>query len=748
MVDNKYSSVMLLVLSVFFIFSLTIVSALPLASVDQTNTPSLIERINSNNLFNLTINSTSENITRVDIYVTGLGGDIGNLVESFVVGTNRTDAGNVVIFRNSTVGGVTSLSWENATANGGLIPNNTNYTFTFNLTGRSLTMQGLSNITINITGISGNKAQISSFVKGYSFSFSGNVKNTTTDCQNNTNVSLYLFAMGTNGPPTETYVKSVLTSGSDGCLFSMTGINTTGSSQMYKLKLIKYANLSNSSFNCASLSSNCVATSVGPTMQDFPTMMYYSMPTPPGMLEWMMPPTLNGTTFTLQSAVTINVSTYSNTTTSMHNFGYELMDINSGFPITSAMNDNQTSYQIVVPAGRDYNLMVARQPNKFSMATNECNGIHYNSTHCPAPPKTNASLGTLTATQGSVIQARLNITVEKRYLYGCLGISGNTSAVANISAIVAKMIPYTGFVPPVKGDDGSLNISNPLQVNTSFTNCSGGGMFAFYNISLMNTNYMIAFYATNKSNISTSGETYAQFYNVSLTDSQTITNGNYTNLTLKLLLGTWTNEDSDGVNVTKMKINILNASGNIYSSFTGHIEVVTKRPTNGKVRYMIESRNATFFIPIISDTTLATVNVFSNGPPVEKKLNLSLNENNITVSDGQGFGFKKKLTNGSFEDMNVSATPIRMRLITNSVACNIINYADSCVISNMSAESFNPFKAMTAGKVNLEMKMTNTNTTITFMNFDMFAAKPPTNSMFDESGTTSGSTNQVWKFGS
>lgn len=67
----------------------------------------------------------------------------------------------------------------------------------------------------------------------------------------------------------------------------------------------------------------------------------------------------------------------------------------------------------------------------------------------------------------------------------------------------------------------------------------------------------------------------------------------------------------------------------------------------------------------------------------------------------------------------------------------------------MTARNFNPFKALVAGKVNMEMKVTSTNVTMMFMNFDMFAAKqPPMDSVLNSNASSSSSASQTWEFGS
>ncbi|PIN93641.1 hypothetical protein COU61_00725, partial [Candidatus Pacearchaeota archaeon CG10_big_fil_rev_8_21_14_0_10_35_13] len=168
--------------------------------------------------------------------------------------------------------------------------------------------------------------------------------------------------------------------------------------------------------------------------------------------------------------------------------------------------------------------------------------------------------------------------------------------------------------------------------------------------------------------------------------------------------------------------------------------------------------NGSFYQTILNNSNYAKVMIFSqNGPPRENSINLSANEVNITViSMGDDKGFRKFNESGGLEEVDTTSMPISMRFLRNTEECGVPNAPSStCLITEMNASSFNPLKALLAGKVNMEIKMTNTNVSLIFHNYDMMSAKqPPMMSILEENAsaraTTSGSSavSEVWNFGS
>jgi hypothetical protein len=511
-------------------------------------------------------------------------------------------------------------------------------------------------------------------------------------------------------------------------IFNLESIN--GSASNYKLKLVYY-------------NSSGIATKVGVSLPPFPAEIYYPASVKPGTLEFMKPPSLNGTTFYLQGAATLNITATNGSDS--QKFGYEIIDKASGFPIESSIQNSVRSKEVVVPIGRDYTVMTLRDPSSFTSYPIICDGNFMNDTACPTPPQSNSSLGSLV--QGQVLDVIMDLRTTDARLEGCIFVHGNSSEI-NITKIIPKLIPWPGFVPPMSADDGSINVS--ADVNYTY-DCGTDGI-GFYNISLMGStsgvDYLIEFYGKNGStDADVGGDYWAMFQNITIYN--TSSPGRY-NITLSKLLGNYdTSSAWNGVNTSKYKINFQNSSGGAVVTDM-HVDLKVKHPVFGTLHYIIEDLSSGFgYIALLNDTTWAKALVYPNGPPMEKTLNLSTFETNITIDVSNGFGFRKPNATGDIEEVNLSNLPIKLSFWRNSDECNDINSsASSCEITSMDANNFNPLKAMLAGKVNLKLSMVNTNTTLTYINFDMFSAKPPTNSIFNENASSTATNQEVWEFGS
>jgi hypothetical protein len=285
--------------------------------------------------------------------------------------------------------------------------------------------------------------------------------------------------------------------------------------------------------------------------------------------------------------------------------------------------------------------------------------------------------------------------------------------------------------------------------------CSG--KIALYNISVLNADYFFEFYGRNDTG-SRNGEFVAALQNASF-----ISGSKNINITLLPLAGSFSQasafEVSQGsaVNTTKFAIRVQNASGAAITNDKPHIEVTLKNSSVfGQITYVAEATNGSFSLTIPRGLT-GKVKVFSNNaPPKEKTLNLSNTELNITLVNMQGGdgGFRRINSSGGLQEMNISDQTnfdILMRFIKNSESCNVINPdADTCILTSMDADSFNPLKALVAGRINMEMKLKSSNVAITFYNFDMFSAKqPPMESIMDnQAASGASSANQIWQFGS
>ncbi len=708
-------------------------------------------RINGITPFAVSQNPTSINRsanTQVNFSITGQSDDTSNVtvVEfslpmgvTFVSNSNSTNA-----TWSSFINTSSSLRW-NLTAGG--FKWGTTKNFAFNVT--SVEGQNV-NISLNVTRDNGGwNASTSSTTTN--FAFSGYIKNETGHNVTGANVSIYQFAEQPNGPPKEIFVASAL-SGNDGS-FTLSNINS--SADLFLLKMY-YRQGSNSTHENASGS----VIKVGTILPPFPAMMYYPLPSFDfddfQGNEFMKPPTLNGTTFYVEDAATINISAINTTAGGWQLFGYEVMEQKAGFPIESNFRTNVSVKQVYVPLNRQYTIMVLREPftgiSGFSFGNGStCNGQFMNATHCPAPPRSNSTVTPTVA--GQVLNVQLNLTVTRVYLSGCIGVSGNLTPIRNVTSIIPRMMPWTGFVPPMK-DTGELNLSSTSQLNQSNPPCTMNGQFAWYNISLLNSNYLLEFYAKNTTNSTHDGvaEYVGMLQNVSLSATTT------QNVTLGPLAGAYNNATGGDVNATKVTINFVNSTGGLITDDTPHVDLYLRNDsTFGELHYIIEDNQISqgSFVWPIPRNVIAKIKLFPNqAPPTEKTINLSKAVNNITIiqmNEGDGdLGFRKVNSSGQLEEMNVSAFPINMRFIRSTSTCDGINPGSSCVLTAMNNSEFNPLKALVAGKINMEMKLISSNTTITFYNFDMFSAKqPPMESVINDQASSGGSSaNQVWQFGS
>ena len=677
----------------------------------------------------------------------GANGSIANITDvtivlpegfSFITGTNLSTLSMTFLNTSS------NLIWN--TTDNTLFGAATRHDFRFNVTSNTA---GDATITVTATKTDTNNNQ-STFSVTTNFKFEGYVRNETGGNESNVNITIYRFTFTDNAPPTQVFEKNVLTDANGS--FSIASIN--GSASNYVLKMIRYGN---SGSGCVSSNASCNATMIGTVLPPFPSNLYY--PAAGGGFDF----SLNGSSFYLQPAATLRLYTWaynSANTITQQRFGYEVIDQRVGFPVDSNILQNVTTKDIVVPAGKDYSVMFVREFSQFPSQSG-CNGTTYNDSACPSPPLTNSSLGTINA--GDLIIVNQSLLISRNDLYGCVNVQlGHNSTPINVTSVKLKMIPFTtssgSFVPPIDAARGDINISDTAQLNA--TNSSGTatslgitcpGSIAAYNFSVMGStsgiSYLLEMYAKNttvasEDSVDVGGNYLAGFMNI------TITTNTQKNLTLYKLLGNYVNGsiNKDKLNTSMMQINIQNDTGGAITS-SMHVEVSVKNSAIGigTVHYMIETlTNGTFYIPILNNSDRVEVSIYPNdGPPLAKKLNLSLNENNITLITidfgGEGDkGIRQFNASGDLEVINASAMPIDIRFLRRG--------SDS-VITEFSSSSFNPLKALVAGNIDLELRVKSNNVTMRFNNFDMFSAKQPPMFAIIDNNTLTSSTSQSWKFG-
>lgn len=715
---------------IFLLFNILIIGFSSALNANFTNLTGSVERafgsISTTNIINFTIGAMSENITQVTFVLAGFQSFDP---DRFISNSNGTSAASTTFINSSTANSVI-LTFANTTA-AGIIQNGTTRNFWFNINSRGMA-SSLMTVVANATGIS-RTTNATSTNFGFTFRFTGYVKNETGGFHNSTNVTVYQFTVVPNSPPIETALQSVLSDVNGS--FTISGISAAGGN-MYTMKMIYY-------------NESGTATKVGTTLPPFPAEMYYPAVFGEGEapeFEFMKPPSLNGSTFFLGPAATINITAINNTGT-FQRFGYMVMDQKTGLDISSNIFGNVSSVRVVVPINKRYTAMAVRINSQFANGPN-CNGGFMDSTNCSTPPKANSTINPTTA--GQQVDVQINLAVSRVQMYGCIGVSGNSTPITNITSILPKLLPWEGFVPPMRPDTQDINLTNTAQLNISDSRCSG--KIAWYNISLLNSNYLVEFYGKNASTENIS-EHVAAFQNVSYSGQSAGANI-MQNITLGTLAGSFV--ANGDVNTTKLRINIQNSTGGAITQDTPHVDLFVRDPTSfGELTYIVDSlTNGTFYVTLPRNAT-AKAKIFSNSaPPKEKTLNLSLSEVNITLismTGGDG-GFRKINASGDLEAINITNTnfAIQMRFIKAGGNCDGL-YPDNatCVLTSTAATGFNPLSALVAGTINMEMKMTSTNVSITFYNFDMFSAKqPPMESVMNDRASGGSANTPVWEFGS
>lgn len=613
--------------------------------------------------------------------------------------------------------------------------NQTNYTHTFSQPGTYLWYCQVRDTSNNIQNSPSNKITVNAF------SLNGLVKQANFSKALAANVSIYEYIQGQpgQGPPTQRIIKSTLTNSSGG--FTLTDIQNNGSmATIYKIKV----SLNNS---------DGLITEIGPNLPQMPREpLVFSM---------------NGGTFYLQNATTFKLYAYNNISTAgpptvtnsvkAIKFGYEVIDQALGYPIESYVQGGYDNATVTVPANRNYTIMFVRDPASFQHAgpggggMELCQGPGYmNETDCPSPPSS------ISVTSDNIINLQnsseinstnytsptaLLITVNKSLAFsqhnltGCLNIVGNSTDV-NVSDIIAKMIPWAGFLPPVKGEVSDFDATNTAMLKQGVWGCALGR----FNVTLMGSSGGISWFIEAYAGNSTAGQYFGAFQNITIYNNDAVFN-----LTLIRLLGTYVAEGE--INTSKIQINITDSNGTAPQN--AHVEVYVKNPVFGTMHYIIETlANGKFNFTLLNNTQEARVMVFSNQyAPKEVKINLGANRTDVTL---YSFRPQQIMANGSVNSSRKSGSELAMKFMRYSTACNVYTPADSCMIGNQRNADFDPLQAMMAGKSNFWMK-TSSNITLYFTNVDMLTSGPPDAMMGDDASSASSgasSLEQVWKLGS
>ncbi len=656
--------------------------------------------------------------------------DDNSIINSVTLYLWQLDGGNVITNTTTTITGTT---------------NQTNFT-------QKISMPGTYKWACQATDAAGLSAYSTEnlTMTMNSFDFEGWVKNASNyaniSLAQRADVSLFEFSGNTSGgPPTERWVKSVQTS-ADG-RFTMNDTVSNGSTNIYRLKVT----INDSAGN---------AVEIGPSLP----------PLPRQALRYA----ISGGSIYTQNATSIQLYAYTNVSIEANAsfFGYMVMDENLGFPIASDPMNALSGIKINVSSNRNYTIMFVRAPLMFVNATpplsiringsclsNPLSACGANITGASGTDLINYSTGLITINK-SLIIAPYNITA-------CVNITGHTNfslspilnssmQTLNITNLTMKMMPWSGFVPPIEFElfDFDERTSAGTIKYGNNTGVKGKGcMVAALNLSVMGTasgiEYLVEVYARDNN----TGNYFGVLQNFTVTTSDM-----NANLTLRAMLGKkitaaggWKGSSTalPANNASSIRVRVMDDNGTAITQ--GHVDVVVKNSNVfGTLHYMQSLNSEGFFYQyLINDTQEVRVRVFNQMySPKEVKLSLTANETNITL-----YPFRPQVLGATGNIIqNATNSNITMDFLRYSTTCNVVDPdVSSCRIGSGSfGGGFDPLAAMMAGKSNLLVQYSS-GTRVYFIDVDTIASGPPDVQLMENASKTAAGASSLadlWRFGS
>ena len=398
-------------------------------------------------------------------------------------------------------------------------------------------------------------------------------------------------------------------------------------------------------------------------------------------------------------------------------FNYQIKDTMLGYPVASNFENPVTSALVVVPADRNYSIMI--YPT-------------YGSTGFP----TKKTLNNITAySKPYVIDVVFNTTTELSYVSGYAKLYNGSAGYDSLAVIAyileaGNMVYFGGALP--------YNISG-----TTYYNLTSG----FYNISLPGTaesSYILLFATAKIGN-----SYYGAFQNITLGVAQTLD----LNLTLYPLIGTPGNItlESEGeglINITTLLKNfkLQNASGSPVENAHIELELDYENLNNTQFSWMTDvsrENNGTFRLPVLN----ASAKLFAFSPnfaPLKKSLmqqELQSDPVNITLRSFNPEGIEGEL--------NLSY--VEFYLYHSNSSCSVPYPSDACKLISGRIENVSPMSIIIGGgKVDFGVRIVTNNITVRYVNVDMLASGPPdalleTNSTKQQNASLFA---EAWRFGS
>ncbi len=646
-------------------------------------------------------------------------GNASYLARSYILyNISATDGGvginmiNVTLY-NST-GGILNSSTSSSSSSA------TSFSYYGNFSGLSPGTYKI-NATVNDTlGFSNSTSTTRIYYVKPFFYFNGTTYDTNRVALNNSNVSVSVIDSSSSWTAFATYSTNANASG----WFNLALPGNATDNYMYQLKVRH----TNSTYNFVDY--------VGQTLPQFPYQEFSQ---------------LYNVNFYMKQAGTMNI-TVRNSSNVLTTFAYQVKDTKLGYPVSDcSLSSSQKEATCYVPLGRNYSIMVYPSqggtehfvPVSFSW-NNFSDSTSYNVTD-----NNGANLSSFNGTS-KILQKQFNITESFAKITGYIQNStgGDFADWKNFTIVPflsepGNMIFMTYGILP-------WNASAWDSQQSDFYNVTNG----FYNITVPyspaeTVNYILFAAAQNS--------TFMGSYR-NITVSGSVSGFNFT---MYELMGSESiinmsdgSSDSGGrhiVNTKRQTFNLVNATSNLTLTQTSaHIEATVDYSNYNCKEFTFmedispQTGNATFSLPLINNTGVKEINVYSQtyAPKrVPTKTATQINSNpNISMATFNPGG------------IGTSLSGIQVALYQSNSTCDVPSPPSSCIITDSTnLASFNPFGAViSGGAISFRMGLLSSGIIVHYVNVDMLASGPP-DALFDgsqNSGTTTGSFETAFRFGS
>lgn len=456
-----------------------------------------------------------------------------------------------------------------------------------------------------------------------------------------------------------------------------------------------------------------------------------------------------GSQLTFASGVSKNMTLLS-TETNSYQFMYQVKDSRLGYSVKEEWNNPLDSVSFSLPVGRNYSLMIYPRNGPSFPATLDLNSLAVGS---------NISLGNRNATISSVggglyvNLSNANMSLEFNQLPGYIkwNASASEQNFTNLTIIAylfegGNMVYKGGTLPANMGQWQTNRVTDSYNLTTGRFNMT-------LPASVLGTDLLL--FATSSVNNSGTLVYYGGFKSVSLTYGESATETNFTLYPLvgqdtNITIGYETQTDASRFLTKQRKFNVT-ANGSAVSQAHVEIEIDYSSFSGSNISFSWMAPVGTgdggvFYLPVFNNS-IKSIQIFSsNYAPLKKKISQSeLQQDMVYINLS---AFENKNPNG--EELNDSLIEMMIYINKDDGSCSV-PYPDlSCYpFDPESDEEVNPFGlVLGGGKLDFEIKKTDSNITVRYINVDLLASGPP-DAIFDEAGNSSeGGLEEAWRFGS